>query len=74
MPGFSAQGTIGDSTSWVAEIDFANGNLRLKDVFVGLNSLPGVQLVKVGYFREPFSLEGATSSRLHHLHGAIDAE
>src|SRR5262245_34853071 len=58
-----AQGTVGTSALWVAEIDFANGDLRLRDVFVGLISLPGVQEVKVGHFREPFSLEGLTSSR-----------
>ena len=58
-----AQGTVGTSATWVAEIDFANGNFRPRDVFVGLIALPGVQEVKVGHFREPFSLEGLTSSR-----------
>jgi phosphate-selective porin OprO/OprP len=58
-----AQGHIGNSARWVAEIDFAIGNFRPRDVYVGLIALPGVQEVKVGYFREPFSLEGATSSR-----------
>ncbi len=58
-----AQGTIGTSALWVAEIDFANGNFRPRDLYVGLTALPYVQEVKVGYFREPFSLEGATSSR-----------
>ena len=58
-----AQGSVGTSARWVAEIDFANGNIRPRDLFVGLTALPGVQEVKVGYFREPFSLEGLTSSR-----------
>jgi phosphate-selective porin OprO/OprP len=58
-----AQGTVGDSSRWVAEIDFANGIFRARDLFVGLTALPGVREVDVGYFREPFSLEGATSSR-----------
>jgi phosphate-selective porin OprO/OprP len=58
-----AQGHVGDSASWVAEIDFANGNFRARDLYAGLTALPGVQEVKVGYFREPFSLEGSTSSR-----------
>jgi phosphate-selective porin OprO/OprP len=58
-----AQGNIGTSARWVAEIDFANGNFRPRDLFVGLTALPGVRELRVGYFREPFSLEGATSSR-----------
>jgi phosphate-selective porin OprO/OprP len=58
-----AQGRIGTSALWVAEIDFANGNFRARDLYVGLISLPLVQEVKVGYFREPYSLEGSTSSR-----------
>jgi phosphate-selective porin OprO/OprP len=58
-----AQGNIGTSARWVAEIDFANGNFRPRDLYVALTALPGVREVRVGYFREPFSLEGATSSR-----------
>lgn len=58
-----AQGTVEDSARWVAEIDFANGNFRPRDLFVGLTALPGFREFRVGYFREPFSLEGATSSR-----------
>ncbi|MFO0798507.1 MAG: porin [Gemmataceae bacterium] len=57
-----AQGTVGDSTSWVSEVELAGGNVRLRDVFVGLDALPGVSQVRVGYFREPYSLEGMTSS------------
>jgi phosphate-selective porin OprO and OprP len=58
-----AQGVVGTSARWIAEIDFANGNFRPRDLFVGLTALPGVNEVNVGYFREPFSLDGATSSR-----------
>lgn len=58
-----AQGTVGDSSRWVAEVDFANGNFRPRDLYVGLTALPGLRELRVGYFREPFSLEGATSSR-----------
>lgn len=58
-----AQGVVGTSARWVAEIDFANGNFRPRDLYVALTALPGVREVRVGYFREPFSLEGATSSR-----------
>jgi phosphate-selective porin OprO/OprP len=58
-----AQGNIGTSARWVAEIDFANGNFRARDLYVALTALPGLRELRVGFFREPFSLEGATSSR-----------
>jgi phosphate-selective porin OprO/OprP len=57
-----AQGTVGDSASWVSEVELAGGTVRLRDVFVGLDALPGVRQVRVGNFREPYSLEGMTSS------------
>src|SRR5262249_46164217 len=52
-----AQGNIGDSASWVSEVELAGGNVRLRDVFVGLDAIPGVRQVRVGFFREPYSLE-----------------
>ncbi len=57
-----AQGTVGDSTSWVSEVELAGGSVRLRDVFVAFDALPGVRQVRVGNFREPYSLEGMTSS------------
>jgi phosphate-selective porin OprO and OprP len=58
-----AEGTLSDAARYVAEVDFAGGTVRLRDVIIGLTALPAVSWVNVGYFREPFSLEGATSSR-----------
>lgn len=57
-----AQGGIGDSASWVSEVELAGGNVRLRDVFVGLDAFQGVRQVRVGHFREPYSLEGMTST------------
>jgi phosphate-selective porin OprO/OprP len=57
-----AQGSIGDSASWVSEVELAGGNVRLRDVFVGLDAFQGVRQVRVGHFREPYSLEGMTST------------
>lgn len=57
-----AQGSIGDSASWVSEVELAGGNVRLRDVFVGLDSLPAVSQIRIGYYREPYSLDGMTSS------------
>jgi phosphate-selective porin OprO/OprP len=57
-----AQGKVGDAGSWVSEVELAGSNVRLRDVFIGLDALPGVQQVRVGHMREPYSLEGMTSS------------
>src|SRR5450432_1062520 len=57
-----AQGTIGEQVDWVAEFDFAGGNISFKDVWVGLTDLPVVRRVRVGHMSEPFSLESQISS------------
>lgn len=57
-----AQGSIGDSTSWISEVELAGGNVRLRDVFVALDAVPGVRQIRIGHMREPYSLEGMTSS------------
>jgi phosphate-selective porin OprO and OprP len=57
-----SEGTAGDMTRWVAEIDFAGGNVAVKDAFVAVNNLPILQEVRVGHMAEPFSLEGQTRS------------
>lgn len=58
-----AQGEIDPSTRWVAEVDFAGGSVKLRDMYVGLTAVPVLSEVRTGFLREPFSLEGATSSR-----------
>lgn len=57
-----AQGSVDESTSWVSEVELAGGNVRIRDVFVGLDAIPGVNQVRIGNFREPYNLEGMTSS------------
>jgi phosphate-selective porin OprO/OprP len=58
-----AQGTVGDAVRWESEVELAGGNVSLRDVFIGITALPGIRELRVGNFREPFSLDGATSSR-----------
>jgi phosphate-selective porin OprO/OprP len=57
-----AQGYVGEQVRWVAEFDFAGGNVNFKDVYIAVVELPIVKQVRVGNFCEPFSLEVATSS------------
>jgi phosphate-selective porin OprO/OprP len=57
-----AEGTAGEQTRWVAEFDFAGGNVALKDAFLAVNHLPYLREVRVGHLSEPFSLEGMIRS------------
>ena len=51
------KGTVGEQVEYQAEIDFATGGVVLRDTYIGVKKLPVVNEVRVGYFREPFSLE-----------------
>ena len=42
------------------EYDFAGGSPNFKDVYIGMSKIPYVQYVRVGHFKEPFSLEELT--------------
>jgi phosphate-selective porin OprO/OprP len=44
------------------QLDFAGGEVTFKDVYLGAHHVPVVQDVRVGHFKEPFSLEELTSS------------
>lgn len=57
-----AQGSVGEQAHWIAEFDFAGGDISFKDVFIGMSQLPLVDRVRVGHQVEPFSLEGYTNS------------
>jgi phosphate-selective porin OprO/OprP len=57
-----SEGTAGEMTRWVAEVDFAGGDVSIKDAFVAVNNLPFLREVRVGHIAEPFSLEGQIRS------------
>lgn len=50
-------GTLYDRVELKAEYDFAGGEATARDVYMGLIKLPGVGGIRVGHFKEPFSLE-----------------
>jgi phosphate-selective porin OprO/OprP len=54
-------GTLYDSVDFKLQFDWATGETQLKDAYLGLNNLP-VYLM-LGHLKEPFSLEGLTSSK-----------
>jgi len=57
---FSA--TVYNDIEIKAQYDFAGGDADLKDVFIGLKNVPYLGHIRVGHFKEPFSLEQAASS------------
>lgn len=50
---------------WTGEVDlnFAGGQLDVKDAFIGYRSEPNKFYIKTGYFKEPISMETTTTSR-----------
>lgn len=54
-------GTLYQATDFKLQCDWANGDVQLKDGYLGLKNLP--VYVKIGHFKEPFSLEELTSSK-----------
>ena len=54
-------GTLYEVTDFKLQFDWAGGDSQLKDGWLGLNNLP--VYVKIGHFKEPFSLEELTSSK-----------
>ena len=57
-----AAGILYRRIQFKAQYDFT-GQTSFKDVYAGLLHLPGVGNLKVGHFKEPFSLEDLTSSK-----------
>jgi phosphate-selective porin OprO/OprP len=59
-------GTVYDRVIFKAQYDFANtgdGEVDLKDAYIGLKDLGPIDSVLVGHMKEPFSLETRTSSK-----------
>src|SRR5215468_8171085 len=59
--GFS--GTVFKNIDYKFEYDFAEqtgGQPSFKDVYMGMNEIPFVQYIRIGHFKEPYSLEELT--------------
>jgi phosphate-selective porin OprO/OprP len=57
------EGLIYERVEFKAQYDFAGGDAAANDVYVGLVDLPVVGGLRIGHFKEPFSLEELTSSK-----------
>ncbi len=56
-------GTVYENFIYKVQVDWAGGKTALKDVYVGAKNLPVLGHVKIGHFKEPFSMEEMASSR-----------
>ena len=56
-------GRINGNVEFKTQFDFASGKPAFKDAYIGLINLPGVGGLRVGHFKEPFSLEELTGSK-----------
>ncbi len=56
------EGTVYEDIFFKAQYDFAGGTSGFRDVYLGIQNLPGNSKVRVGHVKEPFSLEELTSS------------
>jgi len=55
-------GTVHDNIEFKAQYDFVDGDADFKDVYIGFKNVPYVGNIRIGQFKEPFSLEELTSS------------
>ena len=60
---FFNSGNIYSNINYKLQLDFAGGNVKAKDIFIEITELPVVGNIKIGHFKEPFSLEELTSSK-----------
>ncbi|MFQ5511182.1 MAG: OprO/OprP family phosphate-selective porin [Candidatus Krumholzibacteriia bacterium] len=56
-------GTVYDNVTFKAQYDWTGGKTALKDMYVGVEKVPGVGRIVVGRQYEPFGLETLTSSK-----------
>ncbi|MGE4096375.1 MAG: OprO/OprP family phosphate-selective porin, partial [Candidatus Binatia bacterium] len=59
----SLSGTIYDRIDFKTEYDFSDGSAKIQDAYFRINDLPWVGSLKVGHFKEPFSLAETVSAR-----------
>lgn len=57
------KGTVYENVIGQVEVEFEGSEVDFKDVFIEVTNAPALGTVRVGHFKEPFSLEELTSSR-----------
>lgn len=59
-----ASGDVRANTSYVVDLDFAaSGHPSFRDVALAVHDVPALQNVRLGYFKQPFGMDGETSGQ-----------
>jgi phosphate-selective porin OprO/OprP len=58
-----AEGEVAEDISYKTQLDFAGNEVAIKSVYLNFDDVGPLPYVKVGNFKEPFSLEEQTSSK-----------
>lgn len=56
-------GQVYRNTEFAFQVDFADDKVSIKDMFMGLTSVPVVQNIRIGHVNEPFRYSSLTSSK-----------
>jgi phosphate-selective porin OprO/OprP len=57
------KGEVSDRIGFFIDYDFAGGKASLKDAYIEFGGISNLGNIRVGHIREPFGLEGLTSSK-----------
>ena len=60
---FFISGTIYHSVEFKLNVDFAGGEARLKDAYIGVKNIPIIGRIRVGHIKEPLRFDALTSSK-----------
>jgi phosphate-selective porin OprO/OprP len=60
---FYVEGLIYERIKFKAQYDFGGGDVDFKDTYLELQKIPRLGNLRVGHFKEPYSLEELTSSK-----------
>mgnify|MGYP000329504973 FL=1 len=56
-------GTIYNNINYKLQLGFAGGTVKAKDLYIEITDIPVAGNLKIGHYKEPFSLEKLTSSK-----------
>lgn len=59
----TVMGTLYDRVDYRFESDFANGQSKMRDAYLQINQLPWVGNLRIGHFKEPFSLADMSGTK-----------
>jgi len=60
---FFTSGTLYKNIDFKLQIDFASGNVDLKDAYIGIKKIPVFGTIRVGHVKEPFHFDALSSSK-----------